>query len=172
MPINDFVKTAVQGSFVLSDGTTELTSTFDLGDVAVSGLSGPALNEVSDFETRGRYISSSYGARRYPQITFTVYQTSESAVAPGSVRAFLMRQTPYANLVSRLGAGRPHAVKFTLNIEGTEFGDDADWSSAFDKCIPVDTSFGEAMDGNKWSFTLSCKGAVAGSIAADQVSDL
>jgi len=170
--ISDFVKTAVHGSFTLSDGTgtpVTLTAAYDRGDVAISNLSGPYLNEVVNHERRGNYVSSSYGARRYPSITFSAYLTGEGASAPGSLHAFLMRATPYGSNVSTLGSGRVYAVKFTLNIEGTDFGDAADWSAVFNNCIPTDVSLTEAMDGNVLSMTLQCVGAITGSLTAAEI---
>lgn len=172
MPISDFVKTAVHGSFTLEDGTgtpVTLTAAYDLGDVAISGLSGPKLNEIVNHERRGQYVSSSYGARRYPQITFSAYLTGEGTSAPGSIQAFLLQTAPYAANVSKLGSGRVYAVKFTLNIEGTNFGDAADWQTVFNNCIPTDMSFSEAMDGNKVSFTLQCVGSITGALASAQI---
>lgn len=169
MPLSDFVKTSVHGSFVLEDDDgNSLTAQFELGDVAISGLSGPYLNEVVDHETRGNYISSSYGARRYPQITFSAFLTNESDASPGSIQAFLMRAAPYEDNVSTLGEGRVYAVDFTLNIQGEEFGEE-NWSTLFDDCVPVELSFGEAMDGDKFQFTLSAKGPVSGSLAATEI---
>lgn len=172
MPISDFVKTNVHGSFTLSDGTgtpVTLTGAYDLGDVAISGLSGPFLNEVVNHERRGNYVSSSYGARRYPQISFSAYLTGEGASAPGSLQAFLMKAAPYASNVSTLGSGRVYAVKFVLNIEGTDFGDAADWSATFNHCIPTDLSFAEQVDGNRFSITLQCVGSISGSLTAAEI---
>lgn len=172
MAISDFVKSNVHGSFTLADGTgtpVTLTAAYDLGDVAITGLSGPRLNEVVNHERRGNYVSSSYGARRYPQITFTAYLTGEGAEAPGSIQAMLMRATPYASNISTLGSGRVYAVDFTLNIEGTDFGDAADWSTTFADCIPIDTGLNEQVDGNRFSFTLQCVGAITGSLAAAEI---
>lgn len=172
MAISDFVKTAVHGSFTLADGTgtpVTLTAAYDLGDVAISGLSGPKLNEVVNFERRGKIISSAYGARRYQQITFSGYHTGEGASASGSLQAFLMKATPYGSNISTLGSGRVYAVKFTLNIEGTDFGDAADWSTVFNNCVPVETAFSEAMDGNKFSFTLQVLGSITGSLTASEI---
>lgn len=172
MPISDFVKTSVHGSFTIADGTgtpVTLTAAYDLGDVAVSGLSGPYLNEVVNHERRGNYVSSSYGARRYPTITFSAYLTGEGASAPGSLQAFLMKATPYGSNISTLGSGRVYAVKFTLNIEGTDFGDSADWSAVFNHCIPTDVSFSEQIDGNRFSITLTCVGGITGSLTTAEI---
>ena len=170
MALADFVRTHVHGSFILADGTgspVTLPSLFDLGDVAFSGLSGPNLNEVDTHERRGNWVSDSYGKRRYPQITFTSFLTGEGAAAPGSVQAFLTKGTPYGSNVSVQGVGRVYAVKFTLNIEGSDHGAD-DWSSVFNNCVPIDLGFGEG-DEDLWSITLECKGAITGSIAAGEI---
>ncbi|MEQ1565389.1 MAG: hypothetical protein ABMA64_07105 [Myxococcota bacterium] len=172
MAISDFVKSNVHGSFTLYDGSgspNSLTAAYDLGDVAVSGLSGPYLNDVLDFTRRGRIISSAYGERRFPEISFSAYLTGEGAASPGSLQAFLMRAVPYNANVSVLGSGRVYAVRFVLNIEGTDVGDATDWSTTFNNCVPVDTKFGEGNDGDKFSFTLSVKGSVTGSLTASQI---
>lgn len=173
MSTSDFVKTSVHGQITLSDGTgtpVMLTGAYDLGDVNISGLSGPQLNEVTHHERRGKYVSSSYGARRYVQITFTAYLTGEGSAAPGSLQAFLMKAAPYTANVSTLGSGRVYAVDFTLTIEGTDFGDVDDWESTFTDCIPSDISLTEAMDGDKLSFTLTCVGSVSGDITAAEIA--
>lgn len=173
MSTSDFVKSNVHGSFTLSDGTgspVTLTAAYDLGDVNISGLSGPYLNDVVHHERRGKYLSSSYGQRRYVSIAFSCYLTGEGAAAPGSLQAFLGKRTPYTANISTLGSGRVYAVKFTLNIEGTDFGDSADWSSVFNHCIPTDMGLSEAADGDKFSITLTCVGTITGDLAAAQIS--
>lgn len=173
MAISDFVKNSCHGSLTLADGTgtpVTLPVLYDLGDIAVTGLSGPRLNEVQDFERRGKYISSAYAGRRYPTFTMSAYLTGEGASAPGSLQAFLFQGTPYTANISTLGSGRVYAVKATLTIEGTDFNDAADWSTIFNNCVPTDTGFGEAMDGDKFTFSLSVKGAITGSLAAAQIS--
>lgn len=172
MALSDFVKTSVHGSFTLADGTgtpVTLTASYDLGDVAVSGLSGAKSNEIVNHERRGKYVSSSYGARRYPQVTFSAYLTGENSTTPGSIQAFLKQLAPYTANVSTLGTGRVYAVKFTLNIEGTNFGDDADWSTVFNHCLITDMGFSEAMDGNKITFTLQCVGSITGALAQAEI---
>lgn len=170
MSLEDFVRTAAHGSFVLTDGTpVSLTAQYELGDVAVSGLSGPYLNEVQEFESRGNFISDAYGPRRYVQITFSAFLVGEAAAAPGSLQAFLTRSTPYGSNISVQGSGRVYAVKFGLNIDGASFGV-SNWATVFNNCAPVDMSFGESLtDGDRFSFTLRCRGAVTGSLAAAEI---
>lgn len=173
MALADFVRNHVHGSFVLADGTgtpVTLTSLYDLGNVSITGLSGPKLNEVMTYQRRGNWVSDAYGDRRFPQITFTSFLTGEGAAAPGSVQAFLTRSTPYTANVSVQGTGtaRVYAVSFRLDIEGSDAGAD-DWSTTFANCVPIDLSFGEAGDGDKFSFTLECKGAITGSLAASEI---
>jgi hypothetical protein len=173
MAISDFAKTAKHGRIVLTDGTgtpVSLSVAYDKGDVAFSGLAGEDLNESVDIEARGAYISTAAGARRYPQVTFTAYLTGEGASAPGSVQAFLLKQAPYTANISTLGSGRRYAVNFRLIVEGTDFGDAADWDTVFHDCVPIDTSFSESMDGDSFSFTLSCKGEITGSLALDEAA--
>lgn len=171
MSISDFHRTDVHGSFSLADGTgtpVELTSLYDMGDVNVSGLSGPKLNEVKPHFRRGKWKSDSYGERRLVTITFTSKLTGEGAAAPGSVQAFLTKSTPYTANVSVQGAGanRVYAIDFTLDIEDD---DGADWSTTFANCVPIDLSFGEGPDGDIFSITLECRGAVTGSLAASEI---
>ncbi len=171
MALADFVRNHTHGAFQLADGTgspVTLTSLYDNGNVAFSGLSGPKLNEVATYQRRGRWVSDAYSDRKFPQITFTSFHTGEGAAAPGSVQAFLTQSTPYGSNVSVQGVGRVYAVKFTLNIEGSDYGAD-DWSSVFNNCVPIALDFGESADGDKWSITLEVKGAITGSIAAAQI---
>ena len=172
MALADFVRNDTHGTITLSDGTgtpVTLAVAYDKGDVSISGLGGEDLNENVDFEARGHFISSAAGARKYPQITFSAFLVGEAASAPGSVQAFLMKQTPYTANVSTFGAGRRYAVNFTLTIDGASFGAD-DWSSTFHDCLVQEVGFGESRDGDSFSFTLSCKGEVTGSLALDEVA--
>lgn len=172
MAISDFVKTAVHGRLILRDGSgvpVVLNVQYDLGDVAISGLTGKKLNTPQHHQARGRHISTSYGERVYPQLKFSAFLTGEGAATPGSVQAFIMQNTPYTANVSTTGAGRPYAIEAQLVIEGDDFGDAADWDTTFEDCVPVAVDFGEAMDGNKFSFTLDVTGEISGSLTAEEL---
>lgn len=173
MAVPDFVKNSCNGvvTLIAHDGAgaeVSLVLAFDLGDLAITNLKR-RLNASVKYQRRGKYVSTGHGERIYPTLTFTCYHTGEGTVAPGSARAFLMQNAPYDNLESVEGAGRPFSINAQFDIEGTDFGDDDDWSSLFEKCSVEPASFGEAMDGNKWSFTLECSGDISGDIVATEI---
>jgi hypothetical protein len=172
MALNDFRASAVHGSIVLADGTgtpVTLTSLYDLGDIAVTGLSGPKANEVVHHQRRGKYVSSSYGARRFPQLTFSNMFVGETSSAPGSVAAFAAQATPYTANVSTLGSGRVYAVKITVNIEMSDFSG-TDWSTVFNSCVLIDRGMTESMEGNTVNLTFEVMGSITGDITYAQIS--
>lgn len=169
MSISDFVKTNIHGSFVLADGAgtpTTHTSLYDLGDLTISGLGeGGLLNVAQHFQRRGKYLSSAYGERMFPTVSFSAFQTGTAGSAPGSIADWVLRKTPYASLVSTLGTGRVWASKCTINIEGTDFGDAADGQIILNSVIWKLDSWAEAADGNKFSISGTVMGPIEGDLA-------
>lgn len=173
MAISDFVKSNVHGSFVWSDGTgTPITHTslYDRGDIVISGLGeGGKLNSVVHHQRRGNYISSSYGERIFPTVTFSAFHTGTAASTPGSIADWIQRRTPYASTVSTLGSGRVWASKMVLTYEGTDFGDTSDGTITLNHVVWKLDSFTEAIDGNSFSISGTVLGAIEGDLAIAEI---
>lgn len=157
-------KGAVSGAVTLLDGTgtpVSLAALYSHGDLAGTNLSGK-LNEVTPVESRGNLHGLIHGARRYPEVSFTVYANNivgSSASAPGTPYEFVNQIGAYSANISTSGAGRPYTVDVRLTIEGTDQGDTADETITFEDCR-VTPSFNEAMDGNTIAFSATCYGNV------------
>jgi hypothetical protein len=160
-----YVKLNTHGSISFADGTgtpVTLTSAYDRGDLKIDGL-GSKLNDMVHVTRRGKYVSSAFGARRFPTVTFSAWCTNfagSSASAPGSIMEFLVGLGAYSANVSKLGTGRPMAVNVTLTIEGSNFGDTADESILLANVAITSFSFEESESGNVLSFS----GEVLGSV--------
>jgi hypothetical protein len=174
MAISDMVKTSVHGSIVLSDGTgTPITHTelYDLGDFALNlnGASGGKLNAAVHHFRRGNYVSSSYGDRAVPTMSFTAYHTGTAGSTPGSIADWVLRRTPYASTVSTLGSGRVWACKVVITWEGTDFGDSADGTITLNNVVLRLDSFAEQMDGNRFSISGDVLGAIEGDLSCSEI---
>ena len=172
MAISTVVKNDIEGSIVLSDGTgSPVTLTVDVCRGDFSG--GPfreVLNETVVIERRGQFKGLAHGPRIYPTFTFTAHMTEFTNASVGVLSDFLLRQGAYASNISTLGA---NARKYTLDIaltwEGTDLGDDADSTLTMTDCEIVIDSLSEASEGNSFSISGTCYGAVTG-LAASEVS--
>lgn len=168
-----YVKNAIHGALSLSDGTgtpVTLTVSYDKGDLQLNGL-GAVLNDLVHISRRGKYVSSAHGARRYPTVSFSMFATNvvgSSSSAPGSVTEFLTGKGAYSANISTLGSGRPMAVKLTLTIEGSNFGDTADETIVMNNVLVETINFNEAEDGN----TISFEGTVLGSVVVTNSTNI
>lgn len=160
-----YVKNSIHGALSLADGTgtpVTLTVSYDKGDLQLSGL-GAVLNDLVHVTRRGKYVSSAHGARRFPTVSFSAFTTNfvgSSTTAPGSLLEFLTGKGAYSANISTLGSGRPMAVKLTLTIEGSNFGDSADETVVMNNVLVETINFNEAEDGN----TLAFEGTVLGTV--------
>lgn len=161
------VKTNLQGTITLKDTTgTPVTKalTYDKGDFSLSGL-GPKLNEVNTIARRGKHLVNVHGARKYPEVSFSVWVTNlvgSSTSAPGTELEFLSILGAYSANTNPAGTGsRPVEVSIDFAIEGSSLGDSADETIAMTKVVVTGFDFVEAEDGNTLTFT----GRVCGSVA-------
>ncbi len=160
-------KTALKGTIAFNDATgtpVTLAVTFTAGDYTLGPLSED-LNEPVVIMARGAIIGFTRGSPRPPQLSLSVYVgnlVGSSSSTPGSPLEFILRKGAYASNVSTLGANRKSAVDVTLTIEGTNWGDSADETIVCEDVV-FDSSFNEAMDGNKLALT----GTVLGSVVID-----
>jgi hypothetical protein len=172
--VSDFVKNSCQGTvtFIARDSTganVELELDFDLGDVSLTGLK-KKLNEYVRMQRRGRKVSTNFGNRTFPQLSLSVYVTSlTSSGDKGSASEFCLQRGAYEDNVGVDGAGRPYAIDVRVNIEGSDFDDDEDIEFTCLGCLP-EMGFGEAMDGDKATFTFDVD-TVEGDLAAGELDD-
>lgn len=158
------IKLASDGAVTLLDGTgtpVTLALQYSDGDLSASNLSDK-LNEVVPIAPRGRFKSLGSGARRYPEISLTLYSANivgSTASAPGAPLEFLAGIGAYSANVSTLGTGRRMTVDVKLTVEGTDYGDTADETITFEDCH-LTATFTESMEGNKLSITGTCYGNV------------
>lgn len=168
MAVSPVIKTSIDGSILLEDGTTptavSLTLPFTNGDFGATQIK-KLLNESVAIEGRGKLRSVRPGARIYPQLSFTCQLSQFTAASsPGDVLDFILAQGPYASNESTL-AGGVHCVDLTFTIEGTDLGDSADHTVTFSK-VDVQFDFSESQDGNTVSITGTVYGTITGDLAA------
>lgn len=160
-----YVKGSTSGAFAFADGTgtpVTLTAAYDRGDLKIDGISA-TLNELVHITRRGKYVSTLHGARRIPTVSFSAWCTNwagSSNTAPGSILEFVFGKGAYSANISALGTGRPMAVKITLTVEGTNFGDTADETVALSNVVIQSASFEESEGGSFFSFSGEILGSV------------
>jgi hypothetical protein len=157
-----YVKNSSLGQIKVDTGSGEtLTVPFTLGDTKV----GPLMeiqNEPKEYEARGRYVASGWGARVYAELAFGALignLIGPTLVPPGALLEILTRKGAYASATGTEGAGRPYTVKVTLTIEGTDVGDSADETVVLNH-VKASAAYEENEDGNRIAVT----GKVLGSI--------
>lgn len=161
---SSYIKTATMGTLRIADGTgtpVTLDMAYDKGDLSISGLA-PKLNEHVKIERRGRFVSNAYGARVYPQVSFSCFVgnlAGSSTSAPGTPLEILTALGCYNANISVAGTGRPVTVSLRLTIEGTNFGDAADETVTLNNVFCT-MAFNEAMDGHTLAITGECLGSV------------
>lgn len=157
-----YVKNAVLGSITVETGSGEtLTVPYTMGDTKLGPLT-EILNEAKEYQARGRYIASGWGARVFPDLAFSALLGNViggSNVAPGALAEILTRKGVYASATGTEGVGRPYTVKITITVEGTDVGDAADEMIVCNH-VKSSASFEESEDGNK----LSVSGKVLGTV--------
>jgi len=168
------IKLATDGSMTLLDGTgTPVTLALQYSDGDFSGTNlADKLNEVVAIAPRGKFKTLGSGARRYPEISFSVFCgniVGSSTSAPGTPLEFLGGYGAYSANVSTLGTGRRMTVDVRLTVEGTDYGDAADETITFEDCHLTGT-YTESMEGNKLSVTGTCYGAVVHSNSTNSSS--
>jgi hypothetical protein len=163
--VSTYVKNSTMGSVTLADSTgtpVTLALAYDKGDLAISGL-GAKLNDVSHIQRRGKHVCSVFGARRYPQVTLSIFVSNlvgGSTSAPGSMLEFVTLLNAYVANTNPQGTGRPAAFKLTYTIEGSNFGDSADETVALASLTLMSMDFAEAIDGNTLTMTCECAGSI------------
>lgn len=164
-----FIKNDVVGSVILNDGATaQLTVPYEKGGVKVGPLK-QILNEHNKYVSRGRLRGVGVGDRIFPALEFAAWLTeltnATAHATLGNVVDFLLKRGAYAANVSTLGANHPiYAVHVTLNMEGTNFGDDADMALKCENVVPP-FDFAESMEGN----AIAVSGEVLGRVLLNGV---
>ena len=158
--VSTYVKNSTMGSIILADSTgtpVTLTLAYDKGDLSITGL-GQKLNDVGHVQRRGKHVSSMFGARRYPQVSLSIFVSNlvgGSTAAPGSMLEFVTLLNAYAANTNPAGAGRPAAFKLTYTVEGTNFGDTADETVVLSSLTLMSLDFTESLEGN--TLTMQCE---------------
>lgn len=175
MSLSSNVKNFTAGAITLTDGTgTPLTITVALGegDFEISDLSA-VLNAQTHYETRGRYTSSSYGARKYPTFSFSAKVAEFSEDSTGTLAdAILKGGTVWSAAVSTLGAGTkiPYALDVGFNLECSDYeSGSSDQSFTLTDCAELTISFAEG-DPNTFKVTGTVLGPITGDLAAAQLA--
>ena len=168
MALSTIVKSAIDGTITLNDGTAvtplSVALTFDNGDLSISGLA-KTLNEVVAIQGRGKHRSVRLGARSYPTLSFTAHVSQLTAAADdGPVTDMVLGQGVYSAAVST-SSGDVYTLDLTYDIEGTDLGDSADQQIVIND-IHCTVDFSESMDGSTVSISGTIYGAITGDIAA------
>lgn len=159
-----FIKLSTSGAIQLRDGTgtpVTLTLSYDKGDGSLGPLADK-LNESVKIERRGRFVSHGYGARIYPQVSFSAWcgnLVGSSASAPGTPTEFAAKLGAYSANTGTLGAGRPYTIDIRWTVEGTDPGDTADETITAED-VRCQITWNEAMDGN----SIAISGEVLGNV--------
>jgi hypothetical protein len=173
-----YLKNFTMGSLVLTDGTTPAalshTCDMDLGTVQLSGVV-PGLRETSDYERKGRYVSSAYTTRKYPSLSVTFQMATFTDTSAGTISDFILGTagTPFAARVSTIApsgatAGKvPLACDAAFAIEGTDFGEASDISLTVADWRIEEWGFSEG-DPNEITLSGPVLGAIGGDLAVTE----
>jgi hypothetical protein len=170
MALDSFVKSDVEGTITLSDGTgtpVTMVLAFDQGDLSITGLK-QTLNETEKYERRGRLKSVGPGSRIYPSLSFSAMVHQFTDATASVLSDFVLKANKYSGNVSTLGTSHPvYALKVTFDLEGTDFGG-ADSQVILDDVV-MTMDFAE---GRPSSFSIAGEvlGAVTGDLAASEIS--
>ena len=168
---SNFVKTSVSGSLQLRDATATpvtLDLAFDRGDLVVGPIK-EVMNEDVVIERRGRFVNVAHGSRIFPTSSFSAWFSKfQASNVPGAISDWVLRQGPYAALVSTLGSGPkvPFASDAIYTIEGSDFGDSADHTFTLHDVQWTIDSFTEANEGCFFSLSGVVRGEIDGDLTA------
>jgi hypothetical protein len=174
MALSSHIKNFAQGRLKIIDGSgTTLTIPYEMGDLAIDGLKR-TLNEEVPFEARGKYRGSGHGARVYPTAQFSAMLAELTNVTAGVIMDFLVARGGYSAITNTAGTGpRPLMAHLRWELEGTDYGDDADGSFELKDCH-FTFAIAEDSGGGPTKFTISAtaRGAVYvnGVAYADQIA--
>lgn len=154
------------GSLKIDDGTgTPLTFTviYEAGDFSISGLV-QGQTETTAYFDRGRLGSLRHTTQTFPSGSFSMHMVDLSDASYGTAIDLMLQRNKYAPGsgtpgVSTLGANAEvYTVKLTLEIEGSDHGDDSDHTIVLDDCLcSVDAAEG---DPNSISVSFTCYGSI------------
>ena len=136
MAASTVVKNFSDGPIQLADGAgspNTITASFSQGDLSIDGLVEDQ-REISAYETRGVLKTVRKTSRIYPSGSFSIMLTDVSDAADTPVVDFCVKQGSFNGNTSTLTGSDVYAVKITIAIEGTNFGDANDHTIALDDC--------------------------------------
>ena len=165
MALSDVTKSFRDGTILIEDGTAvtplNLTVQFEAGDLSLSGLAqGGTSYETTQYLDRGEFGTARKTNRAFPTGSFTAQLTELSDGTNETIPDILLAQGSFSAAVSTLGADADvYAVKITLTIEGTDFGDASDHVMVMNDCVcSLDISEG---DPDTFSISFTVLGAVS-----------
>lgn len=171
MATSNFIKNDVCGVCkVVDNAGVTLTVPFDRGSVKIGPLS-KVLNEITKYESRGRLRGVGVGARIYPTVEFSAWIAEWTNASAGNLVDFLLQRNGYSGNISTLGSSHPvYTCDFSLVIEGTNYGDDADTTVVCED-VRFTFEFQESMDGNGVTVSGEVLGRVLinGTVVAQEV---
>ena len=136
MAASTVVKNFADGTLALFDGAgspNTITASFSQGDMSIDGLVEDQ-REISAYETRGVLKSVRKTTRVYPSGSFSIMLTDLSDASDTTVVDFCLKQNSFSGNTSTLTGSDVYAIKITLAVEGTNFGDANDHSITLDDC--------------------------------------
>lgn len=137
-----------------------LVGQFDKGDFSFDGAQAE-LNAMSPVFRRGAVVDATNGDPELITGSFSGIMNEFSDTATGTLASFALKQEPFTDNLSSMGAGRPYMMDITWTVEGTDLGDDADSEIVFHDCRVV--IGGEEGDpSNNFNFSFTCLGGVTG----------
>ena len=162
MAISSVAKNFRDGTLQIEDGTGSpitMTVQYENGDFSLSGLN-QSNHEINKYLDRGDFFSARKTNQSFPTISFTAIFTDLSDGTDKTLVDACLKQGAFSSGISTLGANADvWAVKLTLTIEGTDFGDSADHVITMDD---VHITSVDISEGDPDSFSIS--GEVLGTI--------
>lgn len=126
MALSTFVTNYTAGTVKIVDNTgtpIECNVTADAGDLSLSGVGFESSNEVTDYFSRGVYLSSAYSDQRERTGSLTCYIKDLTNATAGNVFDAVGKRGAFASGVSFAGTGTkvPWIVKITWTVEQSNF---------------------------------------------------
>lgn len=171
MALDSYVKTDLNGTVTLSDGTgapLSIVLAFDNGDFT-AGPYQDLMNEIEAFERRGKFTSLAPGSRFYPAGSFTAMVHQFTDASADVLSDFLLRNNKFSAAISTSGTNHPvYTVDVKFDIEGTDFGG-VDSTVTFADCVVRIDNITEGRP-TTWSVSWTCYGTVTGDLGMAEVT--
>ena len=164
----------IDGILTIKDGAAlSLVAPFSNGDFKLPGLNAgltsgrSAMQEVTDFFARGKYIGSRYTKGKVLEGSFTCHLTALiGETADPSILDALLRKNDWASPTSTIPASRGDVPHYTLEwaVERTDFGATNDRKLTLKYC-EVTGDISEGDDGSTLTINFRAKPYSTDSVA-------